>query len=212
MPLFEKIKHEARQLFHGSKGSHDWEHTERVLVLALHLAEKEGADQEIVRYAAVLHDIGRAEEDQSSGQVCHAERGATMARLLLARHGLEPLKIERIARCIQTHRFRGRLQPETPEAKVLFDADKLDSLGAVGIGRAFLFAGEVGAKLHNPEADIEKTLPYTEEDTAYREYCLKLSKIKGRILTAEGRRLAGERHAFMENFFMRLNREIDGEW
>jgi uncharacterized protein len=96
------------------------------------------------------------------------------------------------------------------EARTLFDADKLDSIGAIGIGRAFLFAGEVGAKLHNPEMDLHNTQPYTEQDTGYREFKLKLSKIKDRMLTVEGRRLARERHAFMEEFFERLQQEWDG--
>ncbi len=106
--------------------------------------------------------------------------------------------------CVASHRFRKGPVPESLEAKVIFDADKLDSLGAVGIGRAFLLAGEVGAKLHNPGVDLEKIEPYAEEDTAYREYMVKLRKIKDRILTSEGR------HAFMQEFFTRLNQEVDG--
>jgi uncharacterized protein len=86
----------------------------------------------------------------------------------------------------------------------------LDSIGAVGIGRAFLFAGEVGARLHNKEADIAKTKPYTREDTAFREFVVKLGRIKDRIHTAEGRRIAAERHRFMAAFFDRLHKETDG--
>jgi uncharacterized protein len=113
--------------------------------------------------------------------------------------------------CIAAHRFRDNKQPETPEARVLFDADKLDSIGAVGIGRAFLFAGEVGAKLHDKAVDPEKSLPYSEEDTAYREYLVKLRYVKDRMLTASGLELAKERHQFMTDFFERLNREVDGD-
>ncbi len=86
----------------------------------------------------------------------------------------------------------------------------MDSIGAVGIGRAFLFAGEVGAKLHNKGIDLDKTHAYSEEDTAYREYWVKLRFIKDRILTAEGRRLAQQRHAFMEGFFSQLDEETEG--
>jgi uncharacterized protein len=96
------------------------------------------------------------------------------------------------------------------EAKVLFDADKLDAIGAVGVARTFLFAGEVGAKLHNPHVELQNTAPYTAEDTGYREYKLKLSRIKDRMLTQEGRRLAEERHTFMEMFFDRLTEEHKG--
>jgi uncharacterized protein len=118
--------------------------------------------------------------------------------------------MEGVIHCIQTHRFRKRVVPISKEAKILFDADKLDSIGAVGIGRAFLFAGEVGARLHNKDINLRKTKPYTKEDTAYREYLIKLRKIKDRIFTKEGKRIARERHRFMVEFFERLNRETDG--
>ena len=98
------------------------------------------------------------------------------------------------------------------EAKVLFDADKLDSIGTIGIGRAFWFAGHIGAKLHNGEhIPVEKTKPYTSEDTAYREFIVKLKRIKDLMFTKEGKRLAEERHNYMVSFFNRLQKEINGE-
>ena len=133
-----------------------------------------------------------------------------MARELLSEFGIEANKINKIVHCIETHRFRGNRIPNSKEAKILFDADKLDSIGAVGIGRAFLFAGEIGAKLHNKDADIDKTKPYTKEDTAYREYMVKLKKVKERMLTDGGKHIAEERHKFMVEFFDRLNNEVDG--
>lgn len=207
---FSALQQAIRRRLERAKGSHDWEHTERVLALASHIARKEGADLTIVRYAALLHDIARGEEDRSNGRIDHALRGAKKARAILERLGLPRADIERIVHCIETHRFRARRAPQTLEAKVLFDADKLDSVGAVGIGRAFLFAGEVGARLHDPDVNPARTKPYTRDDTAYREYLVKLRRIKARILTAEGRRLARERHEFMEVFFRRLNREVGG--
>ncbi|MBE9569906.1 MAG: phosphohydrolase, partial [Proteobacteria bacterium] len=75
---------------------------------------------------------------------------------------------------------------------------------------AFQFAGEIGAKLHNPSINPEDTEPYTEEDTGYREFKVKLSKIKGRMLTPEGHRMARERHIFMEKFFERFLQEYEG--
>lgn len=209
--LVDTIQFEAQSRFLGAKGSHDWEHTERVLLLAERIGAAEGADLSIVRLAAVLHDIGRSEEDQSNGVLDHAVRGTELASKLLARHHLAPLVINAVAHCIATHRFRKGPAPETLEAKVLFDADKLDAIGAVGIGRAFLFAGEVGAKLHNPRPDIEETPAYSSEDTAYREYRVKLRHVRERMLTATGKRLAEERHAFMEEFFRRLDQEVAGK-
>lgn len=208
--LFNQIQREARLFFHDSRGSHDWDHTERVLQLCLRIGPKEKADLGILKLAAVLHDIGRSEEDRTNGKVCHSEAGAALARTILGAHGVPEDAITRVAHCIETHRFRKKAVPATKEAKVLFDADKLDSIGAVGIGRAFLFAGEVGARLHNKDRDISKTLPYTKEDTAFREYMVKLRWVKNRIFTKEGRRIARERHEFMVEFFDRLDRETDG--
>jgi len=133
-----------------------------------------------------------------------------MAGKILKAHGVDKKTIARVIHCIQAHRFRKGAVPVSQEARILFDADKLDSIGAVGIGRAFLFAGEVGARLHDKDVDIYKTKPYTKEDTAYREYLVKLGKVKDRIFTPEGKRIARDRHEFMVEFFERLNRETDG--
>jgi len=210
MDVFSLIKREAVKHFLNAKGSHDWEHTERVYNLCMYIGKKESADLEILKYAAILHDIGRDYEDQSKGNFCHAERGAKLAKKLLEKYNMDQEKIKKIVQCIESHRFRGNKIPQSIEAKVLFDADKLDSIGAVGIGRAFLFAGEVGAKLHNKDVDIEKTKPYTKEDTAYREFQVKLRKVKDRMLTREGKKMAEKRHRFMIDFFERLNKEVDG--
>jgi len=206
----EAVRAEARARFDEARGSHDWDHTERVLRLCLHIGRREKADLSILRLAAVLHDIGRAEEDRSNGQSCHAEAGAREARAILGRHGLPEETIARVVHCIGAHRYRKAVRPETLEARVLFDADKLDSIGAAGIGRAFLFAGEVGARMHDPDIVVERTEPYTREDTAYREFLVKLRFVKDRMTTAEGKRLARGRHTYMTAFFRRLNKETKG--
>lgn len=209
MSTVEQIRDFAVRCFSNARASHDWEHTQRVYNLCMHIGRVEGADLAVLEIAAYLHDVGRSYEDESKGEICHAEKGAEIARNLLAKYPIPDDQMGNIIHCIQSHRFRGDRQPETLEAKVLFDADKLDAIGAVGIARTFLFAGEVGAKLHNPYIEPEDTEPYTEEDTGYREYKLKLSRIKERMLTAEGRRMAEERHAFMKRFFQRLTEEYE---
>jgi uncharacterized protein len=200
----------AEQHFAGARASHDWDHILRVVRLCEHIGEVEGADMDVLRAAALLHDIGRMHQDATAGAICHAEKGAEMAQPVVAELPLSDDQKANILHCIRTHRFRGNQAPNTLEARILFDADKLDAIGAVGVARTFLFAGEVGARLHNPEASPENTQPYSEDDTGYREFRLKLCKIHGRILTPEGRRLARERHAFMEMFFERFLEEYDG--
>jgi len=208
--VLESIRKETQRYFVDARGSHDWSHTERVYNLCMHIGKKENADLDILTLAAFLHDIGRGEQDRTNGKVCHAAQGALLARELLDRYNLDEKTIEKIIHCIESHRFRSSTVPRTLEAQVLYDADKLDSIGAIGIGRAFLFAGEVGAYVHNRNAEIEETQPYTKEDTAYREFAVKLRGVKDTMQTEEGKKLALERHRFMEKFFLRLDEEVEG--
>jgi len=208
--IIDAVMKYAQNHFEHAKYSHGWEHTERVYKLCMHIGAIEGADLEVLAIAAFLHDIGRVHQDMVKGGICHAERGAQMARELLKPYPLSDGKKDNIFHCILTHRFRNSHVPESLEAKVLFDADKLDAIGAVGIARAYLFAGEVGALLHNPDAVPENTKPYSRDDTGYREYRVKLCRIKGKMLTSEGKRMAIERHAFMEEFFGRFLKEHEG--
>jgi uncharacterized protein len=207
--LFD-IRRQARAHFSQAKGSHDWDHTLRVHRLCRHIGTAEGADLLVAEAAAYLHDIGRADQDRSNGHLCHAEKGAAMAREMLAAFPLSDRRRENIIHCIAAHRFRRGETPQTLEARVVFDADKLDAIGAVGIARAFLFAGELGARLHSPEIDVTQAPAYSVDDTGYREYLVKLSKIHERILTPAGRHLAEERHRFMAGFFDRFLEEYEG--
>ena len=206
-----QVKAFAQTCFDKASGSHDWEHTLRVVRLCEVIGAAENADMDVLRVAAYLHDIGRGFQDASNGEVCHAEKGAQMAGPIVQKLPLKNSQKLNIIHCIRSHRFRNHHKPGSPEAKVLFDADKLDAIGAVGVARAFLFAGEVGARLHNPDLDAENTRPYSVDDTGYREFKVKLCKIKDRMLTAEGRKWARERHAFMHDFFNRFLAEYEGK-
>jgi uncharacterized protein len=207
----EYIKQTAKKMMMGAKGSHDWSHTVRVHNLCMRIGNVEGADLDLLSMAAYLHDVGRPFQDRSKGKICHAEKGAEIAEEILRELDLPEKQKKEIIHCVRAHRFRGKNRPETLEARVLFDADKIDSIGAVGIGRAFLFAGEVGAVLHNPDVAPEKSKSYTKNDTCYREYRMKLRKVKDRILTSEGLRIAEKRHDFMEYFFQRFLAEYEGK-
>lgn len=209
--LIEDAAAYARDQMGPLAPSHGWDHVERVERLAARIASLEGANLFIVRLAAYLHDIARVIEDSSGGKICHAEAGSAMALEFLRGRGLDETRARHVADCILSHRFRNDHAPRTIEAKCLYDADKLDSIGAVGIGRAFLFAGEVNARLHNPDVEILSTTAYSGEDTAYREYMVKLQFVRERMQTAEGARVAGERHDYMVGFFSRLTAETRGE-
>jgi len=211
LELTEKLRQMADPYHDGMGGCHGPDHTERVHKTALHIGRLMEARLDVLSAAALLHDIGRRYETREQGEICHAEKGAELARDILEKLNFPQSFIDETAHCIEAHRYRGDRNPRTLEAKILYDADKLDSIGAVGIGRAFLFAGQTGARLHNDtDVDILDCKPYSKEDTAYREFKFKMSKIKDRMLTPEGKRLAEERHYFMEIFFERLERETKG--
>jgi uncharacterized protein len=206
----DRLREISREYCRCEGGAHGPDHSERVYRMAMRLGREMNADLEVLAAAALLHDIGRKEERQSRGAVCHARIGAEMAASILRDLGYPDKTIEQIRHCIEAHRYRGDSKPKTLEARILFDADKLDSIGAIGIGRAFLFAGQIGACLHNPELDPEDTESYSDQDTAYREFQVKMNRVRNRLLTPAGSRIARSRHEFMELFFDRLNREIYG--
>ena len=211
MELEEKILELIRVEFEGVSGDHGVDHTMNVFHNAVHLAKAENADLDVVKAAALLHDIGRREEALSQGKLNHAEIGAEKTEKILQDLGCEPAFIEKVRLCVLRHRTRDNNSPESLEEKVIFDADKLDSIGAVGIGRAFMWAGKVGAKIHNPVADLSAGAEYGPEDTAFREFEIKLKHVNDKMMTAEGKRLARRRHEFMTEFFEELNHEVSGE-
>jgi len=209
--LLIKVKTYSQQMFENAAGSHDWDHTCRVINLCRRIGKKEGADINTLLMGAYLHDIGRCYQDASKGKICHAEKGAQMANDFLSDIPVSEKQKNNIIHCVISHRFRGKHIPKTKEAQVLFDADKIDSIGALGIARAYLFAGEIGARLHSPEITAASCQSYSKDDTGYREYKVKLSKIKDRIITKTGKKIAIKRHDFMEKFFKQFISEYEGK-
>ena len=199
----------VRKKLDSGGSCHDFDHTLRVVKNALSLAAEESCsprETAMIELAALLHDCARPEEFESGGQLCHAELGAVKAEQILRDlNCTDPELIETVCDAVRCHRYRGKSRPRTRVACVLHDADKLDSIGAVGIGRAFHFAGKLGARLHNTEAEALNSEAYGREDTAYREYLVKLRHVPERLTTASGRRRAEERAAFMHDFFRRMN-------
>lgn len=211
-PLIEVIEKEARVFFTTKRGAHDWDHVERVRAVALHIGKIEKANLFIVDAAAILHDIGREEEFQLNGKICHAERGAEISIGILDKAGVDQVTVKEISHCIETHRFRKGGEPISIEAKVLADADHLDAMGAIGIARYLYFAASTDSKIHNSKGvnplDYED---YSKEDTAYREYLIKHEKFRESMYTKEGKKMANERLDFMKLYFDRLNKEVEGD-
>lgn len=115
------------------------------------------ADLEVIKYAAILHDIGGQKEiKDKSGRTDHALIGAEMAGFILRDFGLTDEKIKHVQECIISHRFKTENQPKTIEAKILFDADKLDAIGAIGAARAFVWVGNNNAKIYYKPENLEE--------------------------------------------------------
>lgn len=210
----------ARRLYEAAGGGHDFDHVLRVTALAERIAAAEGAHLAIVRTAALLHDVA-----ESEGRADHHLRGAARARELLQRQ--PPAFVEAVAHAIAAHRYRVDPAPQTLEAQVLSDVDKLDAIGAVGVARVFAYAGERGTPLwrvpwraiaeaaaaagHTGDPVAGLRAPAGGAYTPVHEFVYKLNQIPGRLYTATARRLATERQAFMQSFFDRLDAEALGE-
>ena len=207
--LWEKLYKTAETILCSAPGCHDFAHTLRVLKNARLLLKTEpGADAFTVEVAALLHDIARPDELVESGKCCHAKLGAQKAVQILHELGCtDEAFIQHVSDCVRTHRYRGKDAPVTLEAKIVYDADKLDSVGAIGIARAFHFAGRIGAAIHNTEETALNSESYSDQDSAYREYLVKLRHLHQKMLTKSGKILAEDRDIFMREFFDQLNKE-----
>ncbi|MBU8713719.1 HD domain-containing protein [Brevibacillus parabrevis] len=190
---------EAERCFDGQDPAHDWQHNLRVMAMCERIGCEEGADMQVLRLAALLHDVGRAQE-RATGE-CHAEISARAAGAWLQERGMEQAEIKRVQSAILAHRFRKDRPPASLEEKILFDADKLDSIGAIGVARVFAYTGVIGGPI---QSDDE------EQHTPAKEYEWKLRHIKDRLYTQTARNIAEERHEFMVRFFERWDLEGKG--
>ena len=202
---------EARRLYDSADAVHDFDHVLRVLQLAQHIGTVEGADVRIVQAAALLHDVGRCEAEAAG--IDHAYAAAERARGILAHQ--PPPMVDAVAHAVAAHRFRTEPEPATLEARVLFDADKLDAIGAVGVARAFAYGGAHGQRLWAPveSVDLDRWLADGDDADAHtpvHEFIVKLSRIRDHLYTPTGRRMAADRHDYMADFFARLAREVRG--
>jgi len=201
----------ARAYYPDDDPVHGFSHVLRVYKLAELIAQEEGADLKIVRAAALLHDV----EGDVDVREDHHLSAASFAEKTLLDEGWDNEKIESVLHCIRAHRFRNNQEdPGTLEAQVLFDADKIDAIGAVGIARAVSYAIRAGMDVFAPPSPTyleTGNLEEGETQTVAHEYLYKLQKIKDRLYTAAGRILAEERHDLMVKFFESWMKEI-GEY
>jgi uncharacterized protein len=216
----------ARTWYPGSDPVHGFDHVMRVYHLAERLAQAEGADWVILQAAVLLHDAnGAAQDDLVNGEgknsgdpennrLAHHQASAEFAGRVLAEEGWSEATIQAVKHAIRAHRFRDdQEKPQTLEAKILFDADKLDAIGAIGVARAVAYAARAGqpAFAEASERFLETGVRQPgEPHSAYHEYLFKLRHLQERLHTPSARKIAAERHQYMTEFFSRLGQEIQG--
>jgi uncharacterized protein len=201
----------VRKKFEGENTGHDWWHMYRVWQLARHIGKSEKADMLVVELGALLHDI-------ADWKFHDDEEGPHAARQWLESQGVDNAIVEHIEDIIRNVSFKGAKVKNvltTLEGRVIYDADKLDALGAVGIARTFVYSGANKRALHNPDQgrivqDTPDGIKYDQGDTINHFYD-KLLILKDRMLTKTGRQTAQHRHEFMEQFLEEFYAEWDGK-
>ena len=197
MDIIREATECARKIFEGDSGGHDFDHTLRVYRMALRLADAEGADSEIVALAALLHDV---DDRKLSPETCE---NLGNARKFLHSHGVTAEVAERILRIISQVSFSGGKVPDTLDGKCVQDADRLDAMGAIGIARTFAYGGSKGRRIYDPAGE--------DETTSVQHFYDKLLRLEGLMNTEIGRKLAKDRHVYMEEFLRRFYAEWQGE-
>lgn len=205
---------QARQWYPDVDAVHGFDHIQRVYGLCQRIGALEGADMEILLAAALLHDSQGSHPGQGQRNDHHL-RSADFAAEVLAAEGWPEERMRAVQHCIRAHRFRsGGEAPETIEAKVLFDSDKLDVIGAVGVVRALAYAFQV-----KQPAFVEPSQSFLEDGSkqpgeghsAYHEYLFKLNKIASKLFTSTARGIAKQRQQFLNDYFEELAAEMRGE-
>ena len=193
---------------------HGFDHVERVYHMAAHLAAVEDADLEIVRAAVLLHDASGSHLAEQTDRETHHHASADFARQVLQDEGWPEERIQAVLHCIRAHRFRdNNEQPQTLEAKILFDADKLDAIGAIGVARAIGYSVQARQLTYSPPSPRfmqtgEKEAG--EAHSAYHEYLYKLVRLKDLLYTPAARRIAERRHRTLVEYFEALRVEASG--
>lgn len=219
--IFQKIKETVQKEL--SCSAHNMDHVIRVYNLALSLAENEDLDLDVLKAAALLHDVARVKEDSDhTGNTDHAILSAQMAEPILKKLGFSQEKIKRIQDCIVSHRYRTGNEPKTKEAKILFDADKLDVLGAIGIARSFVWVGRNNAKVYskvnideyikdNLGGKINGRIQDKTKHSPQIEFETKLKFLIDKLYTKKAKKICLERLKFYKDFLNRLEKEIQGQ-
>jgi uncharacterized protein len=193
---------------------HGFDHALRVYKLAESIGKQLDADLEILHAAALLHDASGAAPGDSGTRGSHEQDSAEFARSVLQEEGWSEERIAAVDHCIRSHRYRNREEPQSLEAKILFDADKLDVVGAFGVARTIGYAVQAHRPIFSQPSQqfLRKGLKEPDElHSAYHEYLFKLRHVKDRLFTQPAKRLAEQRNQVLTQFFEQLAAEANCE-
>jgi len=187
--------------------AHDLAHVRRVVANARRLAAAEGATLAVVLPAAWLHDCVIVPKD--SPRRTEASRLAAAAAVTyLQAEGYPAMYLNAIAHAIAAHSFSARIPPETTEARIVQDADRLDALGAIGIARTLMLGGAMGTPLYNPGDPFAALRPPDDHAWTLDHFYTKLLTLSATMQTRAGRTEAETRTAFMQDYLRQLGDEI----
>ena len=204
---FVKLKLET------AEGGHDWFHIERVYKNALLIAKNETVDEFVVALGALLHDIADSKFHNGDETI-----GPRIAREFLFKQNVDSSIIEHVIRIIENISFKSSLGSDqifsSAELDVIQDADRLDAIGAIGIARCFNYGGFKNRKLYDPEIEPKLNMSKEEykasEGPTINHFYEKLLRLKDKMNTKTGRRIALDRHQFMELYLKQFYAEWEG--
>ncbi len=191
----------------SNDAAHDQAHIQRVVTNAKNLAIEENAQLAVVIPAAWLHDCVTVSKD-SVDRPKASRLAASKAGDYLHESGYSPQYIPAIQHAIAAHSFSAQIPPETIEAMVVQDADRLDAIGAIGIARCFTVGGILGTRLYDPSEPFPNRRPVNDRENTIDHFYAKLLKLAATMQTAAGKREAARRTNFMQQFLDQLREEI----
>jgi len=197
----------------NAEGGHDWFHIERVYKNALLIAKEETVDEFIVSLGALLHDIADAKFHNGDETV-----GPKVARAFLESIAVAETDIVHVEQIISNISFKGgnfNQQFRSPELDVIQDADRLDAIGAIGVARCFNYGGFKNRKIYDPaiKPNLNMTKAEYKKSTTptINHFYEKLLLLKDKMNTETGKKIAEQRHIFMEQFLAQFYAEWNGQ-
>jgi len=189
-----------------SFAGHDQTHTLRVYELCRLIGEKEKADPLILEPAALLHDVGRSFEG-----VDHAEKSAELAKKLLRECSFPADRIPEVQYAIRMHRFSRGAEPNTLEAKILQDADRIDISGAIGVAMTFAYGGSKNTELYDKDDPLAKNRKLDDTKYVLDHFQTKLFRLPDTMHTRTAKQLIRKRSIYLKSFFNQFLEEIGAE-